>query len=619
METPAQVHSKPAVLRKFGRYDLRQLLGKSVATTAWLASDSRTAAEVMLVLPRTPPSGAQPFEAWLAAMKRAARLNHPNIAPLHDMGVHEKWPFVAIDRREGVTLGEWLVANPERNAAEMVNFMISALQGLAYAHDAGMPHQDVQFHSLLINDDGEALWMAPGAGAEAVAPMPQGGGRSAAPGSAALQQVQRQRDFAERDLLGCGMLMHRWLGGTPAFDEPDCSRAIARLAPWGHEILRLPFATPQAIPEALRAIVNRSTAHQERQRYRSARTLLRALEGWRQAQALEEGGPLALLMDRLHSVGHLPAQPGLAIRVAGMTSIEAQHTEEIAEQVLQDIALSLELVRSSNSVQVRGSMVSGDGPVLAIRRSIALLGVDGVRRAANSLRLWPGPLQPAQADVMQRGLDRVRLAGYAAQAMRPAGYDAEVVFLIVVLQSLGRLLVQYHFPDEAEQIDQLMQPSTAAAVAGAEPVELPGMTEEVAANAVLGVDFDALRSAVVRQWGLGEEVVKMIRPLPRDKSVRMPATDIEILRATASAAVELAEAGALTPPARCAAALSQVAARYSRVLKVSVRNLRETLQNASWAVQSGGSVAPTSRNADTELGALMSDEPAAAPAAGERT
>jgi non-specific serine/threonine protein kinase len=202
---------------------------------------------------------------------------------------------------------------------------------------------------------------------------------------------------------------------------------------------------------------------------------------------------------------------------------------------------------------------------------------------------------------MQHLFDRVRLAGYAGQALRPAGYDAEVVFLIVVLQNLGSLLVHYHFPEEAEQIEQLMQPSTAAVSPGVEPVELPGMAENVAANAVLGVDFDALRSAVVRHWGLGEEVVKMIRPLPLDKGVRQPDGDVDILRATASAANELAQASRLEPPQRRAAALSQVAARYSRLLKVSVRDLRETLQNASWAVQSGGGVVQTNRTPDTTL------------------
>jgi eukaryotic-like serine/threonine-protein kinase len=617
MATVSASSIKAPVLRKFGRYELRQLLGRSAATMAWLAVDTAAAHEVMLVLPREQPVGAGALEAWLEGVKKAARLNHPNLAPVLEATVRDQWPYVAVDRAHGLTLGEWLRAHPGSTPGDMVDAMIQALQGLAYAHDAGMGHHDVQMHSLLIDDQGNARWMALGA-AGALTPVrtasakaPEGSPRAAAD----LGQVQRQRRQAELDLLGCGLLMHQWLTSQPALDEADYGAAIGRLAPWGYEILRLPFNTAHPVPDALRAIVNRSTAHQERQRYRSARTLLRALEGFRQAQAVDSGGPLALLMDRMNRVGHLPAQPGLAVMVAAITSVEGQHAEEIAAQVLRDVALSLELLRASNSMQVRGSLLSGDGPILAVRRSIALLGVDGVRRAANALRLWPGPLQPHQSAALRRLIDRVRLAGYAAQALRPAGYDPEVIFLVVVLQNLGQLLARYHFPEEADQIEQLMQPSEGPVSASGEVTQLPGLSEAAAANAVLGVDFDALRSAVVRHWGLGEEVVNMTRPVPADKSVRMPDSDAEILRATASAAIELAAAAELRTPQLGTVALTHIASRYSRLLKVSVADLRETLLSAAAAVRDGGEVAQTSRTGETGETGEQADAAASAGAA----
>jgi hypothetical protein len=61
----------------------------------------------------------------------------------------------------------------------------------------------------------------------------------------------------------------------------------------GREIVRLPFLTPRPVPEPLRVIVNRTTDRQERQRYRSARTLSRALEGWLQVRGIEEPGRAA--------------------------------------------------------------------------------------------------------------------------------------------------------------------------------------------------------------------------------------------------------------------------------------------------------------------------------------
>ena len=186
--------AKVSVPRKFGRFELRQLLGKSAATMAWLAFDTAAAQDVMLVLPREQPTGAAALEAWLAGVKKAARLNHPNLAPVLEAGLRDQWPYVAVDRAHGVTLGEWLSAHPASATAEMVDAMIQALQGLAYVHDAGMAHHDVQMHSLLIDDQGRARWMALGA-AGGSTPMRVASSTSAEASlrAAHLGQVRRQR------------------------------------------------------------------------------------------------------------------------------------------------------------------------------------------------------------------------------------------------------------------------------------------------------------------------------------------------------------------------------------------------------------------------------------------
>ncbi len=124
--------------------------------------------------------------------------------------------------------------------------------------------------------------------------------------------LRAQRDAAGATCCACGVLLHQLLCGAPVLDEPDTAprhraHAAARAASW----CACPGPRRSPMPEALRAIANRATAAQERQRYRSARTLLRALEGWREVEAADSGGPLALLLDRLRTVGHLPALPGI--------------------------------------------------------------------------------------------------------------------------------------------------------------------------------------------------------------------------------------------------------------------------------------------------------------------
>ncbi len=612
---PAAARSSP--IRTFGRFELRQLLGKSAGTMAWLAFDARAGQEVMLTLPRVQPADAAALEARLGDIRHAARLNHPNLAHAIEVGAQDHWPYVAVDRAAGLTLGEWLDAHRGASPLELTALLCDALQGLAFAHEAGVPHHDLQPYHLIVSESGSVrlMGLAVSDGNLAAAPLERGRGHERAPLDP--NALRASRDAARRDVLACGLVLHQMLTGAPVLDEADIGRVIERLAPLGRDLVRLPWTTPQPVPEGLRAIANRCTASQERQRYHNARTLQRALEGWRESQSLDNGGPLAILLDRLRLVGHLPALPGIGVRVGRLVATDGQRTDEIAEQILADLALSFELLRTVNSAQVRGTQASGNAPVLTLRRSVALIGVDGVRAAANALRPWPGPLGESAAAALQKVFARVRLAGHTAQALRPAGYDAEVVYIVAALQNLGRLLVQYHFADEAEQIRALMQP--AAPTEGAAPgtaaaAEQPGMSEEAASFAVLGVDIDALGAAVVKHWGLGDEMLHMMRRMPTGKPVRKPDSDTDMLRAAASAANEAVDAMTLLPAAKVPAALVQVAQRYARVLELTVRDLQDALQGARAALQTGAAVAAVRRTAEAEeLPPTFGREPAAPP------
>ena len=581
--------------RAFGRFALRRLLGKSSGTMVWLALDSRIGAEVMLTLPRLQPANPAALEHWLRDVRFAARLDHPNLAPIAEVGVQDHWPFISVERGQGVTLNEWLAAHPNTKPAEAVGWVCDLLRGLAFAHEAGVAHLDPQLHAVLINDRGGVSLMALGGAGDSVRMAEDAARARSNERSMAMDpgELRARRVAAARDLLACGVLLQHLLTGQPALDQPDTALVLGRMAPLGRELVRLPWSTPFPIPEALRAIANRCTSGQERLRYQSTRTLLGALAGWLDAESEDGGGPIALLLDRLRTVGHLPALPGLAARVAKVTNLESQRTDEIADQVLDDMALSFELLRTLNSAQVQGTQVQGNGPVLTLRRIISLIGVNGVRLAANTLRAWPGPLSEPHAEALQATLDRVRLAGHTAQALRPPGYDAQVVYLITVLQNLGRMMLRYHFADEAEQIRQLMAPSPADRVAGTP--EQPGLSEEAAAFAVLGVDVESLGAAVGHHWGLGDDVMHMARRLPPDAAVRKPDSDAEVLRLVASAANDAVDASSQLAGPRAVAAIGQVAQRYGRALGLGVRDLNDALQAAREALRKGTPLPPARR------------------------
>jgi HD-like signal output (HDOD) protein len=285
----------------------------------------------------------------------------------------------------------------------------------------------------------------------------------------------------------------------------------------------------------------------------------------------------------------LPTTAGIGTRMARIAHVEGRRNDEIAAEILPDMALSFELLRTVNTAQVQGTQIAGSGPVLTLRRAIALVGINGVRAAAKGLRSWPGPLSEPHAAVLTGLMERVRLAGHTAQALRPPGYDPEVVYLVTALQNLGRLLVQYHFPEESEQIRQLMQAEPAGKESGA--TEHAGLREEGAAYAVLGVDIESIGAAVARHWGLGDEVQQMIRRQPLDKPVRTATSDYDMLRDAASAANEAVDAMTQLPGARVGPALNQVAQRYARVLGTTSREIQDALDRAHAAMRSGAAVA----------------------------
>ncbi len=564
-----------AATRRFGRFALRALIGRSAQAMAWRAHDPRSAQELVLVLPRRQPAGAAALAEALDEARRAARLQHPHLAHAVEVGEQEQWPYIAYDEAAATTLAE---RRPPRNGEapqQVARWVAQCGAALAFAHDAGHAHNDVQPWLIALGDNTSVRLMGLGL---TPAPLPQA---LSGDTETVAQRLRRgARDAAEADVLALAVLLHGLLAGAPALGEPDIGAALLRLAPAGRESMRLPWDVPRPIPEALRAIANRATDRQLRQRFRNARTLLRALEGWLEQEAQQGSDAHAQLIERVRQLGVLPALPGAAVRAARLALMERHHTEELAALVMHDAALTLELLRAVNSAMnvadMRGTQVSASGPVLTVRRAIAMMGLEGVRRSALAMRHWPGPLDAGGAAELELTLAAAQRAARLAQALRPAGYDAEMAALVTLLQNLGRLVLQYHYPDEMRQVRRLMQPAPATEPGQADQ---PGMSEQAAGFAVLGADIDSMALAVARWMGLGgadDAVLQMMRRLPLDKPVRAADSDDAVLRALASAANEAVDV-LLLPAARQGAAIERVAKRYARALDLNARDLTAAL------------------------------------------
>jgi non-specific serine/threonine protein kinase len=560
---------------------LNQLIGKSAASSTWLATDPLLKQEVLLFVPKKAQTKAQLRQAWVDHAQSISRLKHPKLAEVLEVGEHDGWTFMSCMRGKTQTLAERLATGTAPTPVEAAIWMADVIDGLAYVHEAGKAHYDLGLHNILIDGAGRASLAGIGTGADT---------DTLAFLATHDNDRQQVRAASERDVLMAGLIMHRVLAGHPALDDSDMGSAASRV---GREIVRLPWTTPHTVPETLRAIVNRATDRQQRQRYLNARTLLSAIQSWIKTNAQEGGGPLLLLLDRLNTVGHLPNRPGTERALSNILSQEQLRVDDFVDVIVKNPALVWELLRSVNTASYRSN--SADDGVTTIGRTVVLLGQAGLRKVASSLRSWPGVLaaQATAADgdaaqaaqlALQTELRMTCIAGHAARLLAPFSVHDEEASITAMSQRLGWLLILYHFPEECAQITKLMQ-------AGPPPEDsetpTPGMTREAATAAVLGINLDELTHAVMRHWGMHERLQSASRPLSKSTPVRHPTEQVDILRTVASLANELVDASALqAEPAKVASAIYHASSRYVRALDLAPKECQLVLEQAMRLVNS---------------------------------
>jgi len=135
-------------------YEVIDKLGEAGQGQVWRALHLGTHLEVALKVPRV---GLSSSRKALARFERevevAARLRHPNIARIHDSGVHQGLYYYTMDLIKGVNLDQY-VRQAHLSRREILKLMRIICQAVQYAHQNGVIHRDLKPSNIVVAEDG---------------------------------------------------------------------------------------------------------------------------------------------------------------------------------------------------------------------------------------------------------------------------------------------------------------------------------------------------------------------------------------------------------------------------------------------------------------------------------
>jgi len=140
-------HGFPQVL---GRFRLKQLLGRGGMGAVFRATDSALGRDVAIKIPHPLNSAVADHERFAREGRNAARLRHPGIVAVLEVGVADSGPFIVSEFIDGPTLAQIRAADKAIDFRSTARFVAEIAEAIESAHQCGVVHRDLKPSNVLL-------------------------------------------------------------------------------------------------------------------------------------------------------------------------------------------------------------------------------------------------------------------------------------------------------------------------------------------------------------------------------------------------------------------------------------------------------------------------------------
>ncbi|HWS26819.1 MAG TPA: protein kinase [Xanthomonadales bacterium] len=256
-------------------YKLLKVLKQSKRSRTFLAEQQSLARQVALkVLSEEFFDDPALRQRFVDEGKSAARLNHPHVLAVFDIGSAGGFPFIATEYVPGGTLRERM--QQPMAPVEALRIARDLASALDYAHSQGVIHRDIKPSNIMFRGDGAAVLGDLGI------LKAQSGANSMQVGSPhymSPEQIEGHTGDGRADLYSLGTVLFEMLTGRPPFDAEDPFAVISK---------HLSDPVPK-LPEALsqyQSLIDKTLAKRPDERFASAREMVLAIDAYIEPKTL---------------------------------------------------------------------------------------------------------------------------------------------------------------------------------------------------------------------------------------------------------------------------------------------------------------------------------------------